>query len=407
MHNYLKRKRVLIGITGGIAAYKILELIRRLKEQDCVVKVVLTENAKSFVTPLSIQALGGDLEVETAMSHIELARWAEVMLVAPASANFIAKFAHGLADDLLSTLCLATTAPIIIAPAMNQQMWSHPATQKNIQILAQRDFAIIGPAHGSQACGEFGPGRMLEAHELLATLEEHFAPKIFSGQHILITAGPTQENLDPVRYLSNHSSGKMGYALAHAALKLGASVTLISGPSTQNPPSSKNLQLIPIISADQTHQAVMQRFDNNQIKIDIFIGCAAVVDYKAASPKSHKIKKNAESLIIELVPTVDILSAVARLPEDKRPFTVGFAAETEDLEANAVKKLQIKGADLIIANPVGYGRGFNSDENQVSIYSRQAAPKHLAKMCKASVADMVLREIHEISTVALDVTLDA
>lgn len=383
-YKYLANKRVLIGITGGIAAYKTLELIRRLKEHGAQVKVVLTANGKEFVTELSVRTLTGDNEPETAMSHIALARWAEVILVAPASANFIAKFTHGLADDLLSTICLAATAPILVAPAMNQQMWQNVATQDNIKRLQERECTILGPATGNQACGENGPGRMLEPAQLLQAIHDFFAPKFLNNKHILITAGPTQEAIDPVRYISNHSSGKMGYALAAAALQLGAHVTLISGPTALTLPTNDHLEIISTTSAQSMLQAVMQII--NRKKIDIFIGCAAVADYAPVAVNAQKIKKDAEHITLELKRTPDILAQVAALPADSRPFTIGFAAETENLFDNAAQKLQQKCLDLIIANSVDGNKGFNQDDNQVWILGKNTAPIAIPKMRKESLA---------------------
>lgn len=390
MLNYLRDRKILIGITGGVAAYKILELIRRLREHGALVKVILTETGTEFVTPLSIEALGADKLDTSAMAHIDLARWADVMLIAPASANFIAKFSNGLADDLLTTVCLATTAPLLIAPAMNQQMWLHPATQQNITTLKQRNFTILGPASGNQACGEIGPGRMLEAHELLDTLEHHFAPKLFNNQHIVITAGPTQEAIDPVRYLSNHSSGKMGYALATAALNLGATVTLISGPTALTIPNNANLRFNSVVSAADMYQAVMDCLNNSKLPADIFIGCAAVADYRPSQAGNHKIKKDHSVLNLALEPTDDILTAVAKLPSKTRPFTIGFAAETQNIEHNALQKLKAKNLDLIIANKVGKGQVFNQDDNQITIYDQNGLVVDLPKMPKLKLAYHIL-----------------
>lgn len=391
-YKYLANKRILIGITGGIAAYKTLDLIRRLKEHDAIVKVILTANGKEFVTQLSVNALTGDIEPESAMSHISLARWAEVLLVAPASANFIAKFTHGLADDLLSTVCLATTAPILVAPAMNQQMWQNIATQQNIALLHQRGVNILGPAIGNQACGENGPGRMLEANELLHALNMHFAPKPLTGKHILITAGPTQEAIDPVRYLSNHSSGKMGYALAEAALQLGARVTLVSGPTQLAAPRGDTLNLIQVMSAQNMLDAVMQTINGN-LKVDIFIACAAVADYAPVQSQSQKMKKSTEVLTLELRRTPDILAAVAKLPTAMRPFMVGFAAETENLLQNAQKKLHDKCLDLIIANAVDNGKVFNKEENQAWLIHKDAPAVELPKMPKQNLAYKIFEAI--------------
>lgn len=401
MSNHLQAKKILIGITGGIAAYKVLELIRRLKEQEAEVKVVMTAAAKSFVTPLSVQALTGnkihdtllDADNEAAMSHIELARWADVLLIAPASANFIAKYAQGMADDLLTTVCLATTASVIIAPAMNQQMWLHSATQQNIQTLQQRQVTIIGPGNGSQACGEFGPGRMLEAHDLLQSLALHFAPKTLAGKHILITAGPTQEAIDPVRFISNHSSGKMGYALAQAAIELGAQVTLISGPTTLQMPHGLALAIQNVVSAKDMYAAVIDCITQGETKVDIFIGCAAVADYQPVQAPTQKIKKIADTISLECTRTPDILAAVAALPSQQRPYTIGFAAETENLEQNARLKLQNKQLDLIIANTVGNGEVFNKDYNEVIIINKDTTIIALPKLHKTELAFKILNTL--------------
>lgn len=401
MSKYLHNRRILIGITGGIAAYKILELIRNLREHGAQVKIILTASGKEFVTPLSLQALAGEkiyeelfsLESESAMSHIDLARWAEVLLIAPATANFIAKFAYGIADDLLTTVSLATNAQVLIAPAMNQQMWLNAATQQNITTIKQRNVNILGPGSGSQACGEVGPGRMLEAHELSNLLNCYFAPQLLSNKHLLITAGPTQEAIDPVRYLSNHSSGKMGYALAKAALQLGAKVTLISGPTKQTLPMHSNLQIVSVISASDMYIAVEEAINNH--KIDVFIGCAAVADYTPILPHSQKIKKTGTTLTLELQRTKDILAMVASLPEKLRPFTVGFAAETENLIDNANAKLQNKCLDLIIANAVDNGKVFNQDSNQVIVLRKDTSPVVLDQMHKEVLAFRLLEEISQ------------
>ncbi|MCA9330396.1 bifunctional phosphopantothenoylcysteine decarboxylase/phosphopantothenate--cysteine ligase CoaBC, partial [Candidatus Saccharibacteria bacterium] len=360
MTNYLKDQKILIGITGGIAAYKILELIRRLREQGALVKTILTNSSKQFITPLSVHALSGEPACDDAMQHIELARWADIFLIAPATANFIAKAAHGLADDLLSSTYLATSAKVLLAPAMNQQMWQHPGTQENLHLLkTKHNITIVGPAVGSQACGEYGPGRMVEPEELLSAINTNLMPKILSGKNIIITAGPTREALDPVRYLSNHSSGKMGYALARAAQQLGAKVTLISGPTNLTP--APGIQLLACITAADMYNYVMQELDKNAT--DIFIGCAAVADYRPVITATQKLKKSRENFTLEFEPTADILAAVAKSPS--RPLTIGFAAETEDLLGNAQQKLQYKNLDLIIANSVTAGSTFGEDFNEV------------------------------------------
>jgi phosphopantothenoylcysteine decarboxylase/phosphopantothenate--cysteine ligase len=368
----LTNKRILLGVTGGIAAYKSAELVRRLREQGAEVRVVMTRGACEFITPLTMQALSGR-EVHTelldhaaesgqggGMGHIELARWSDVVLVAPASANFIARLAHGLADDLLSTLCLATTAPVVVAPAMNQQMWMNIATQENIATLGQREIKIVGPAEGSQACGEIGPGRMLEPEQLVLETSQLFSTGILADLKIVVTAGPTREAIDPVRYITNHSSGQMGYAVARAAAEAGADVTLVSGPVSIEPP--RQVRHISVETAGQMRDAVM----SDIITSDIFVAAAAVADYRCADIAEQKIKKKSEDLQLLLQKNPDILAEVASLPQG--PFTVGFAAETENLLDNARSKLQNKKLDMIAANQVGEGLGFNTDENELQVF---------------------------------------
>lgn len=390
---YLKDKRILIGITGGIAAYKICELIRHLKEHGAEVRTILTQHGAEFITPLTIQTLTGETELNDPMRHITLARWADVILVAPCTANFIAKLAYGLADDLLSTTCVATQAPIKVAPAMNQQMWQNAATQQNITTLQNRGIDILGPGIGDQACGENGPGRMLEAIELLAHLDLHFAPQKLTNKHILITAGPTLEAIDPVRYLSNHSSGKMGYALAKAALNLGAKVTLISGPTNLPPITHQNLTFISVISANDMYSAVMRCIDNTKALVHVFIACAAVADYTPVATNAQKIKKNTDHLTLELQRTPDILRSVANMPQNMRPFTIGFAAETQDLIVNAQQKLADKCLDLIVANHVADGKVFNQETNQVVILDKYLKVQELPIMQKTSLAYEILENI--------------
>lgn len=366
--NNLANKRILLGITGGIAAYKCCELVRRLKEQGADVRVVMTQSATEFVGPLSFQALSGnvvhtsllDEEAEAAMGHIQLARWADVILVAPCTANFMAKLSYGLADDLLSTLVLASTAPLLIAPAMNQQMWQASATQNNLKLLKERGLVILGPGVGDQACGETGPGRMLEANELLKGLNDVFDSSLLTGQSIVVTAGPTREPIDPVRYITNRSSGKMGYALARAAAEAGADVTLISGPTQLVPP--EQVSYISIETAEEMHQAVMSAVVNTKI----FISAAAVADYSVPDSEPQKIKKDSDDLSLTLNKTVDILAAVANIKNP--PFTVGFAAETQKLEAYAKKKLKVKKLDMIAANLVGSELGFDKDDNALRLF---------------------------------------
>lgn len=366
--------RVLLAVGGGIAAYKAAELIRRLRGQCCEVRVALTRAAAAFVSPLSFQALSGhpvrldpfDPAAEAGMDHIELARWAERLVVAPATADLIARLALGLADDLPTTLALATTAPLYLAPAMNQAMWRHPATQANLATLRQRGALILGPTEGSQACGEVGPGRMLEP-ELIAQALLHTpggpAVRPLEGVRTLITAGPTREPLDPVRYLGNRSSGRMGYALAEALADLGARVILVSGPTSLPPPT--RCDWVPVQSAAQMHAAVMSRIS----ECDLFAATAAVADYRPAVPETQKIKKGEGELVLRLVRNPDILAEVAARPQP--PFTLGFAAETEDLEEYARAKLIAKGLDLIAANHVGGKEGgFEREDNALVVLWR-------------------------------------
>src|SRR3989344_1321817 len=338
----LVNKRLLLGVSGGIAAYKSADLIRRLRDAGAEVRAVMTQGANSFITPLTLQAVSGhpvyqhllDTDAEAGMGHIELARWADAVLVAPASANFLARLAQGRADDLLSTICLATAAPVAVAPAMNQQMWSNAATRSNIVALKKNGVHIFGPAEGSQACGETGLGRMLEPADLVAQVSDLFASGELDGLTVVVTAGPTWEALDPVRGLTNRSSGKMGYAVATAAAEAGAKVVLISGPTAL--PDPERVRTLRIESAQQMHDAVHA----HTMEADIFIAVAAVADYRPAQSAPEKIKKTGERLTLELARTPDILASVAALKP--RPFTVGFAAETENLEQQARRKLETK-----------------------------------------------------------------
>lgn len=366
---HFENTNILLGVTGGIAAYKTPDLVRKLAAKGATVRVVLTNSAKEFVSPLALQAVSGntvssdllDKDAEAAMGHIELAKWADKLLIAPATANFIAKLTHGLADDLLSTLCLATDAPIYIAPAMNQQMWHAKATQANLKTLSQRDVTFFGPAQGEQACGDVGPGRMLEPQELANLLLPEKSPKLLEGKKITITAGPTREEIDPVRYISNHSSGKMGYALANAAKELGAEVTLVSGPVNLPPPTDINT--VKVSSADQMLDAVMSTMKD----CNIFIGCAAVADYKVQQKVDQKIKKSDDELTLTFIKNPDILKEVAHLSAP--PFTVGFAAETQNLKEYALAKLQRKKLNMIAANDVSDSKiGFNSEQNALTVF---------------------------------------
>lgn len=369
----LSGKHILLGITGGIAAYKCPDLVRHLKKAGAQVHVVLTESASHFVTPMTLQALSGntvssdlfDPSAELSMSHIELAKWADLVLIAPATANIIAKMANGIADDLLSTLCLATPAKIAIAPAMNQQMYKAAATQQNLATLALRNTLILGPDDGFQACGDFGPGRMVEPVAIVKHVEKYFsATSTLAGTEITITAGPTIEELDPVRYISNYSSGKMGYAIAQAAAEIGATVNLISGPVNLATPN--NVNRINVKSANEMYDVAL-KFAK---KSSIFISCAAVADYRAETIATKKIKKTDDSdeLVIKLVKNPDIVANIASLKKG-RPFVVGFAAETNNIKAYALKKLTTKNLDLICANDVSDKKiGFNSDQNALTLY---------------------------------------
>lgn len=392
-------KRVLLGVSGGIAAYKSPDLVRRLRERGHQVRVVMTRAAQDFITPLSLQAVSGqavhttllDEQAQAAMGHIELARWADVVLIAPASADIIARLAHGLADDLLSTLCLATEAPIVLAPAMNRRMWAAAATRANVKTLHARGIRLLGPGSGDQACGEMGEGRMLEPAELAADLD---ALVLTDGQEpglaglgVLVTAGPTREAIDPVRYISNHSSGKMGYAVAAAARAAGASVILVSGPSDL--PAPAGIERIQVESSAEMRDAVLSRVEG----CDIFIAAAAVADYRPAEKAEQKIKKKTRALEIALVRNVDILAEVAS--GDHPPFTVGFAAETEKLESHAREKLMRKSLDMIAANPVGGPNlGFGVDTNALRVFWKDGEAD-LGKASKTELAQWLVALVAE------------
>jgi len=397
-----KRKlNILLGVTGGIAAYKAPDLVRKLTATGANVRVVLTESAEHFVSSLSLQAVSGnpvsndllDPSAEAAMGHIELAKWADILLVAPATANFIAKLAHGLADDLLSTLCLATTANVFISPAMNQQMWKAVATQENLNILKRRGVHLITPDSGEQACGDVGLGRMPEPQALadLVTAStqhpNHSTTTHFASKHIVITAGPTREAIDPVRYITNHSSGKMGYALAKAAIQAGAKVTLVSGPVSIDAPVG--VELVKVESAAQMHQEVMKVVH----EADIFIACAAVADYRPADVVNQKIKKTEDKLTLTFVKNPDILADVANLQQS--PFTVGFAAETQDVGYYAKDKLVRKKLDMIAANDVSNKEiGFNSDQNALTVFWKEGE-KNLTVADKEQLAVQLMNLISE------------
>jgi len=399
----MNNQKILLGITGGIAAYKTPELVRRLKDRGADVQVVLTRSAREFVTETTLQAVSGrpvranlwDKEAEAAMGHIELARWADLVLIAPATAEIMARLASGSAPDLLTTLCLATEAPIAIAPAMNHVMWSNPAVQENREKLANRGIRILGPAVGDQACGETGPGRMLEPDDIVKAVCAPVAvpnaeQASLAGKTVMITAGPTREAIDPVRFISNRSSGKMGYALADAASKVGAKVILITGPV--GIPAPDGIDTLNVENAKEMYAAVHSNIDN----VDIFIGAAAVADYHAVNINAEKIKKSDDKMSIELARNPDILSSVARLQD--RPFTAGFAAETENLRDYAIGKLEAKNLDMIIANLVGRNRGFDSDDNTVEVFWRdgeQSFPTTKKSVLAKDLVALIARRYRE------------
>jgi phosphopantothenoylcysteine decarboxylase/phosphopantothenate--cysteine ligase len=370
----LIHKRIVVGVTGGIAAYKSAELVRQLRQRGAEVRVVMTQGAQAFITPLTLQTLSAhpvyehllDPQAEATMGHIDLARWADAIVIAPATANIIAELAMGQTTQLLTALCLAANnVPLMIAPAMNQQMWQNAGTQQNIGQLRQRGWRVIGPACGEQACGEIGPGRMVEPTEIAQAVADLFATGKLAGCRVLLTAGPTIEAIDPVRFLSNHSSGKMGYALAQAALEAGASVTLISGPVSLTAPERVNK--IAVTSAEQMLAAVLSQVARH----DLFISCAAVADYRPAVNAPQKLKKSATPLTLELIPNPDIVATIAALPD--KPIVIGFAAQTEQVVPKARQKLHAKGLDAIIANLVGVpDQGFAADDNALTLISQTA-----------------------------------
>ncbi|MDX1692166.1 MAG: bifunctional phosphopantothenoylcysteine decarboxylase/phosphopantothenate--cysteine ligase CoaBC [Ketobacteraceae bacterium] len=395
----LANKRIIVGITGGIAAYKSAELVRRLQDHGADVRVVMTQAAQSFITPLTLQALSGkpvhldllDTEAEAAMGHIELARWGDAIVVAPASADFIARFVHGHGNDLLTTLCLAARCPIAVAPAMNQAMWASPANRENIERLRARQVPLFGPAEGSQACGDIGPGRMLEPDLIAWQVAELFQTGALTGKKVVITAGPTREAIDPVRFISNHSSGKMGYALAQAASDAGASVTLISGPVNLACPD--RVSRVDVVSARDMLEAAL-----NHLPADIFIATAAVADYRPDTEATQKIKKQGKGdpMTLTLVENPDIVATVAARPD--KPYVVGFAAETRDVLEYARAKIRRKHLDMIVANDVSQaGIGFNSDENAVTaIWPDQETPIALASKSRiaSQLIDLIAQKIH-------------
>ncbi|MDG2950638.1 bifunctional phosphopantothenoylcysteine decarboxylase/phosphopantothenate--cysteine ligase CoaBC [Exercitatus varius] len=392
----LKAKRIVVGITGGIAAYKSIELIRLLRKNEAEVRVVLTPAAAEFVTPLTLQAISGnpvsqsllDPAAELAMGHIELAKWVDAVLIAPASADFIARLTVGMANDLLSTVCLATASPILLAPAMNQQMYAQTVTQENIAKLAARGMKFIGPACGFQACGDVGAGRMSEPGEIFTALSEYFERKRdLTGLSVAITAGPTREAIDPVRYISNHSSGKMGFAIAAAFAERGAEVTLIAGPVNLTTPAG--VTRIDVTSAREMWRAALE----SAVKNSVFIGCAAVADYRAAEVSEQKIKKTGDNdeLALKLVKNPDIIADVAHLTE-RRPFVVGFAAETQDVERYARDKLARKNLDMICANNVAGGSVFGADQNALHLFWKDGE-KLLPTASKSELAKTLVEEI--------------
>ncbi len=390
----LDHVRVLLGVGGGIAAYKAAELVRRLRDAGAEVRVVMTENATRFVGALTFQALSGnpvrtslwDESAEAAMSHIELARWADEVVIAPATADLISRIAHGRGDDLLTTLVLATSVPVSVVPAMNQQMWANPATQANIDILRQHKMRIFGPAAGSQACGETGEGRLLEAAEIVSALTAARGPRVLEGVRVLVSAGPTFEDIDPVRFIGNRSSGKMGFAVAAAAIRAGAEVHLIAGPVALTTPLGVNRS--DVRSARQMRDAVMAAIES----CDIFISAAAVGDYRPESVALAKLKKSGQPLSLELVQNPDIIAEVADLP--RRPFLVGFAAETHDLEHYARGKLEHKRLDMIAANQVGAEKGFECGENALLLLWRDGR-EQLALADKTVLAQSLIERIAE------------
>ena len=393
----LINKNILLGVTGGIAAYKAAEIVRHLKKSGSSVRVVMTKSAEEFITPLTLQALSGnrvsrellDAEAEAAMGHIELAKWADGILIAPATANTLARLSSGRGDDLLSTITLAFEGPISLAPAMNQAMWRDSRTQENLKKLIDKGYILCGPGSGEQACGDVGLGRMLEPLEIMEIFSDSFKEGMLSGKSVLITAGPTKEPIDPVRFITNRSSGKMGYSLAEAAIDAGAIVTLITGPVDIEPPMKCNT--IPVETAKEMHEAVMHHVN----KKDIYIGTAAVSDYRPARKNETKLKKDDKGspLILELVENQDILKSVSEL--DERPYVVGFAAETNDLIKNAKTKFKNKGLDLVVANDVSdKSIGFDSDDNAVTLITKR---RNLAieKESKRKIAKKIIKLIAE------------
>jgi len=404
--------QITLGVTGGVAAYKAAELLRLLQQDGFTVQVVMTRGAREFVTPLTFAALSGqkvitdlfekssagEANVESAIEHIAVAQRTDLLLVAPATADILAKFAHGIADDFLTTLYLATTAPVVVAPAMNVNMWNHAATQENVKTLRSRGVKVVNPDEGYLACGMTGAGRLAGQPEILAAVREILhAQKDLQGETILITAGPTREDLDPVRYITNRSSGKMGYAVAEAAARRGARVILVSGPvNLDTPPGVERLD---VRTAEQMHRAVTQKFPDSSVAIF----AAAVADYRPAETAGAKIKRNKEALTIRLEPTPDILAGAAQSKGDR--LIVGFAAETDHVAENARKKLAAKNADLIVANDVtAEGAGFDHDTNIVTLFSRDGRDLALPRLSKSEVAQRILDEVLRLRTALRDKT---
>lgn len=399
---HLFNRNILLGVSGGIAAYKSAELIRKLQEHGATVRVVMTRGAQEFITPLTLQALSGnpvhtellDPEAELGMGHIELARWADLLLIAPATADLLARLATGRADDLLTTVALATAAPLLLAPAMNQQMWRDPATAANLDILRQRGALVVGPAAGEQACGDIGPGRLEEPSLIADRAAALFTSGVLAGVRVVITAGPTREALDPVRYISNHSSGRMGFALARAAADAGAITTLVSGPVQLATP--EHVARVDVQSAEQMLQQCLELMP----QCDVFIACAAVSDYRPAAVAQQKIKKGGEYSSLDLVRNPDIVATVAAL--DPAPFTVGFAAETRDVVSYARDKLERKGLNMIVANDVSDPSiGFNSEDNEAMVITRDKE-QLLARASKSTIArqvvDLIARQLSDHSS---------
>lgn len=394
-------KTIVVGLSGGIAVYKIPELVRGLRKKGAQVHVMMTKNAQEFVAPLTFQTVSNNAVVtdmwhpveKTGVAHVALADKADLMVIAPATANVIAKFAAGIADDFLTTTVLATKAPVVIAPAMNVNMYTNPATMRNLRILEERGFLVVGPEKGDLACGWEGMGRMSEPMQILAFIESFFGPRDFAGEKVLVTAGPTREPIDPVRYISNHSSGKMGYALAHAFKSRGAAVTLITGPTSLTPPAG--VELIPIMTAAEMFESCMRRCQS----MDVVVMTAAVADYRPQQFSSVKIKKTEDSLSLTLEKNPDILAAMGNVKGST--FLVGFAAETDDVITHAQHKLRAKNADLMVANDLTKpGAGFNSDTNIVTLLTPDGAVETLPQMSKENVAHKILDKIRELRAIS-------